>query len=58
MKVSKRIKESKSYAIGYEEGKKETIDKLIKFVDNESKFMPDIHTDKLLDRLVNFIKKL
>lgn len=43
---------------GYEKGKKETVEKVLKFVEDESEFMLDVHTDSLLDRLVKIIKKL
>jgi hypothetical protein len=43
---------------GYDKGKKEIVEKLLKFVDNESEFLPDVHIDALLDRLVKFIKKI
>lgn len=52
------IRNSKGFTFGYEEGKKDTIEKILKFVDKESEFLPDIHSDALLDRLVKFIKKL
>ena len=44
--------------IGYFKGKKEIIKKVLKFVEQEEEFLPDIHIDALLDRLVKFIKNL
>ena len=58
MKISKKIKESKSYAIGYEEGKKDTIKHILNFVDKESKFIVGIGTDMLLDRIVKEVRKI
>ena len=58
MKRIEIIKQSKSYAIGYEEGKKDAIEKVLKFVDKESKFIAGISSDMLLDRLVKEVKKL
>lgn len=43
---------------GYGKGKKEIVEKVLKFVEDESEFMLDVHTDSLLDRLVKFIKKI
>lgn len=42
----------------YTKGKEDTINKIKKFIEQESKFMPDVHVDQLLDRLVKFIKEL
>ena len=42
----------------YDKGKRENIEKILKFVDEESEFCPDVHHDMLLDRLVKFIKKI
>lgn len=47
-----------SYWCGYFKAKEDTIKKILKFVDEESEFIPDVLTDKLLDRLVSFIKKI
>lgn len=58
MKRIEIIKQSKSYAIGYEQGKKDIIQKILKFVDNECEFIPNVHSDSLLDRLVDFIKNI
>lgn len=58
MKRIEIIMNSKGYAMGCDKGKQDTIEKILKFVDEESKFLPDIHSDALLDRLVKFIKKL
>ena len=44
--------------IGFSKGKKNIIDKILKFVEEESRFIPDIHSDALLDRLVKFVKKI
>lgn len=57
MKRIEIIKQSKSYAIGYEQGKNDVIKQVLKFVDDESKFIPNVHSDTLLDRLVKMIKK-
>jgi endonuclease III-like uncharacterized protein len=54
----KRSKEVKAFFQGYELGKRETIEKILKFVDDECEFIIDIHCDSLLDRLVKIIKKL
>lgn len=43
---------------GFVKGKKFIISKVLKFIDEESEFLPDIHSDALLDRLVKFIKKI
>lgn len=43
---------------GYEQGKKDIVKKILKFVDEESEFIPDIHSDTLLDRLVKFVKDI
>ena len=57
MKKDKKICED-SYWLGYYRCKKDIVNKLLRFVDKESKFIPDIHSDKLLDRFVEFIKKI
>lgn len=36
----------------------EIIARLKKFIDNESKFIADIHSDSLLDRLAKLIKEI
>ena len=46
------------FMIGFSKGKKNIIDKILKFVEEESRFIPDIHSDALLDRLVKFVKKI
>lgn len=46
------------YESGYKDGKKEVIDKLLRFVDNESKFIASKSMDLLLDRIVKEIKKI
>ena len=58
MKTSKTIIQSKSYAIGYEQGKKQALEQILKFVEEESKFIPNVHSDTLLDRLVKEVKKI
>jgi len=50
-KENRKIKE-------YEKGKKDVINKVLEFVEEECEFLPDIHSDNLLDRLVKFIKNL
>ena len=42
---------------GYRKGKQEMINKIKDFIDKECEFIPDITSDKLLDRLVELIKK-
>ena len=62
MKRTEIMKNSKSYKIGYEDGEKKgkeiVIKQVLKFVDEECKFIADIHSDSLLDRLVKIIKNL
>lgn len=58
MKINEKIKKSKSFVVGYEQGKKDTIKKILNFVDEESKFIVDIGSDMLLDRIVKEIKKI
>lgn len=58
MKINEKIKQSKSFIVGYEQGKKDTIKKILNFVDEESKFIVDIGSDMLLDRIVKEIKKI
>ena len=62
MKRIEIMKNSKSYKMGYEDGKKNgkelVIKQVLKFVDEECRFIVDIHSDSLLDRLVKIIKKL
>lgn len=36
----------------------EIIETIKKFIDKESKFLPDIHSDILLDRLAKLIKEI
>lgn len=36
----------------------EIIEMIKKFIDKESKFIPDIHADMLLDRLAKLIKEI
>ena len=43
---------------GYQKGKKDTAKKMLDFVDKECKFIAGVESDLMLDRLVNFIKKL
>lgn len=57
MKRKKKVDED-SYWLGYFKCKKDIELKIEKFIEDESKFLPDIHSDKLLDRLANFIKKI
>lgn len=47
-----------SFWQGFVKGKKFITSKVLKFIDEESEFLPDIHIDYLLDRLVKFIKKI
>jgi hypothetical protein len=62
MKREEIIKNSKSYKIGYEDGKKNgkelVIKQVVKFVDEECRFIADIYSDSLLDRLVKVVKKI
>lgn len=58
MKRIEMIKQSKSYAIGYEQGKKDIVDKILKFVDKECEFIPNSAYNLLLDRLVKEVKQL
>lgn len=58
MKKIEKIMQSKSYIMGYNKGKKEVLDAVKNFIDKESKFLPDIHSDALLDRLVDLLKKI
>lgn len=58
MKKNDIIKNSKGFLMGCEQGKKETIEKILKFVDKECEFIPDKHSDSLLDRLVKFVKNI
>ena len=57
MKRKKKNKDN-SFWQGFVKGKKFITSKVLKFVDKESEFLPDIHSDALLDRLVKFIKKI
>ena len=47
-----------SFEKGFNKGKEVVVKQIEKFIEDESKFIPDIHSDALLDRLVKFIKKL
>lgn len=58
MKTSKTILQSKSYAIGYEQGKKDVIEQILNFVEEESKFIAHESADMLLDRIVKEVKKI
>lgn len=58
MKKNKVVIDSKSFWIGYSKGKKNAIEKIRKFIEEESEFLPDVHTDGLLDRLANVLKKI
>lgn len=58
MKDKKVKTKEEVYWCGFENGKKQVISKILKFVDKESEFLPDIHSDALLDRLVSFIKEM
>ena len=58
MKIDKKETAEHIFWTGFEKGKKHILDKIYKFVEQESEFMADTHSDMLLDRLVKFIKKL
>ena len=58
MKRMEIIRNSKGFALGYEEGKKFAVEKIIEFINEECEFIPDITSDMLLDRLVKVIKKI
>lgn len=57
MKKEKKLDE-KSFWQGFNKGKQVVLQKILKFVDNECEFIPNVHSDALLDRLVDFVKKL
>ena len=55
---SNKMLESSSFFVGYEKGKEKVKKEILNFVDKESEFLPDIHSDALLDRLVKLVKNL
>ena len=56
--MKKKEIEEKAFWQGYTKGKQDTIKKIKEFVNEECEFIPDITSDKLLDRLVELIKKI
>ena len=47
-----------AHKLGFDNGVKSTVNAVLRFIDEESRFTVDIHSDSLLDRLVSFLKKL
>ena len=57
-KEKKKKIDNNSFWYGYCRCKKDIKKKIIKFIEEESEFVPDIYSDTLLDRLAKEIKKL
>lgn len=47
-----------AHKLGFDSGAKYVVGKILQFIEKESEFTVDVHSDSLLDRLVNFIKKI
>ena len=47
-----------AYKNGYEKGTKDTVEQILKFVEQESKFIAGVSADMLLDRIVKEVKKI